>query len=223
MKQNASVIIVAGGSGTRMGRPKQMLPVNGKPVLLRSIEAFLKVPLVKQVIVVTGQDIAKKIATKNKNIQFAPAGKTRLESVINGLNMVDPKSTLVAVHDGARPLVDTKDIKTCLLSAAQNKASILAAPVKDTIKIVKGGVVTQTLDRSVLYGAQTPQCYQTQILKKALQKYGSLKDATDESQLVERCGIKVHIVISGYKNLKITTPEDLIIAEALCKKELKKK
>ncbi len=206
-----------------MGRPKQMLPVNGKPVVLRSIEAFLKVPSVKQIIVVTGPQVAKKIAAKYKNIQFAPAGKTRLESAINGLSLVGKNANLIAVHDGARPLVEPKDIKACLLSAAQNKAAILAAPVKDTIKTVKDGVVTQTLDRSVLYGAQTPQCYQTEILKKALEKYGTLKDATDESQLVEKCGVKVHIVVAGYKNLKITTPEDLKIAEALCKKEPKKK
>lgn len=221
--KNASVIIVAGGSGKRMGRPKQMLPINGKPVLERSIEAFLKIPQVGQIVVVTGEDIFKKISKHYKNLTHALAGKTRLQSVINGVNALNPKFQLVAVHDGARPLVNPKDIKAALASAAKNKAAVLAVPVKDTIKKVSGGKITQTLDRSVLYAAQTPQCYRAEVLKKALTKYGNLKDATDESQLVEKLGVKVAVVISDYKNIKITTPEDIIIAEALCKKEQKRK
>ncbi len=221
--KNASVIIVAGGSGKRMGRPKQMLPINGKPVLERSIEAFLKIPQVGQIVVVTGEDIFKKISKHYKNLTHALAGETRLQSVINGVNALNPKFELVAVHDGARPLVSPKDIKAGLASAAKNKAAVLAVPVKDTIKKVSGGKITETLDRSVLYAAQTPQCYRTEILKKALNKYGDLKDATDESQLVEKLGVKVAVVVSDYKNIKITTPEDIIIAEALCKKEQKRK
>ncbi len=221
--KNASVIIVAGGSGKRMGRPKQMLPINGKPVLERSIEAFLKIPQVGQIVVVTGEDIFKKISKHYKNLTHALAGETRLQSVINGVNALNPKFELVAVHDGARPLVSPKDIKAGLASAAKNKAAVLAVPVKDTIKKVSGGKVTETLDRSALYAAQTPQCYRADTLKKALVKYGALKDATDESQLVEKLGVKVAVVVSDYKNIKITTPEDLIIAEALCKKEQKRK
>ena len=221
--KNASVIIVAGGSGKRMGRPKQMLPINGKPVLERSIEAFLKIPQVGQIVVVTGEDIFKKISKHYKNLTHALAGETRLQSVINGVNALNPKFELVAVHDGARPLVSPKDIKAGLASAAKNKAAVLAVPVKDTIKKVSGGKITETLDRSVLYAAQTPQCYRAEILKKALKKYGDLKDATDESQLVEKLGVKVAVVVSDYKNIKITTPEDIIIAEALCKKEQKRK
>lgn len=221
--KNASVIIVAGGSGKRMGRPKQMLPINGKPVLERSIEAFLKIPQVGQIIVVTGEDIFKKISKHYKNLTHALPGDTRLQSVINGVNALNPKFELAAVHDGARPLVSPKDIKAGLASAAKNKAAVLAVPVKDTIKKVSGGKITETLDRSVLYAAQTPQCYRADTLKKALTKYGSLKDATDESQLVEKLGVKVAVVVSDYKNIKITTPEDLIIAEALCKKEQKRK
>lgn len=221
--KNASVIIVAGGSGKRMGRPKQMLPINGKPVLERSIEAFSKISSIGQIVVVTGADIFKEISKRHKNLTHALAGETRLQSVINGVNALNPKFELVAVHDGARPLVSPKDIKAGLASAAKNKAAVLAVPVKDTIKKVVGGKVKETLDRSVLYAAQTPQCYRAKVLKKALNKYGALKDATDESQLVEKLGVKVAVVISDYKNIKITTPEDLIIAEALCKKEQKRK
>lgn len=223
MIKNASAIIVAGGSGTRMGRPKQMLPVAGKAVLVRSIEAFLSVPSVGQIIVVTGDDIFKIISKRFKGLVHAAAGDTRLQSVINGVNALDAKSKLVAVHDGARPLVNPKDIEACLKSAQKNKAAVLAVPVKDTIKTVSSGKVTETLDRTVLWAAQTPQCYQTEILKKALLKYGSLKAPTDESQLVEKLGVKVAVVPSDYKNIKITTPEDITIAEALCKKEQRRK
>lgn len=221
--KNASVVIVAGGSATRMGRPKQMLPVNGKPVLVRSIEAFKKVPSIGEVIVVTGADIFAKLAKQFKGLKHALPGATRLESVSNGLALTGPRFTLTAVHDGARPLVNPKDIQICLDAALNDKAAVLAVPVKDTIKQVKDGKVVKTLDRSVLYAAQTPQCYQTEVLKTALKKYGRFKDATDESQLVEKLGVKVSIVVSDYKNIKITTPEDLIIAEALCIKNKKRK
>lgn len=221
--KDTSVIIVAGGSGTRMGRPKQMLPLNGKPVLVRSIEAFKKVPRTGEIIVVTGSDIFALLAKKFKGLVHALPGETRLKSVQNGLALVSPKYSLVAVHDGARPLVDPKDIANCLASASKSKAAVLAVPVKDTIKQVKNGKVQNTLDRTVLYAAQTPQCYETAALKLALKKYGRFKNATDESQLVEKTGIKVEIVSSSYRNIKITTPEDLVIAEALCKRKNKKK
>ncbi len=214
----ASAIILAGGAGTRMGRPKQMLPLNGKPVLARSIEAFLKAPAVKQIIVAAPPDITLKLVKKYKGVLFAPPGQTRVLSLQNALKLLSPKANLIAVHDGARPLVRPADITACLLSAQKNKAAVLAAPLKDTIKVARGGKVLKTLDRSVLHAAQTPQCYQTKVLLTALKKYGGkFKDATDESQLLDKLGVKVAIVPGGYANIKITTPEDLIIARALCK------
>ena len=215
----ASVVIVAGGNARRMGRPKQLLPLKGKPVLLRSIEAFKKSPLTGEIIIVTSADIFSKISKKVKGLKHASPGETRLQSVQNGVALCDARYSLIAVHDGARPLVETSDIEACLKSAAKHKAAVLAVPVKDTIKQAAGGFVSKTLDRASLWAAQTPQCYESVVLKTALKKYGRALHATDESQLVEKLGVKVALVPSSYENLKITTPEDLLIAEAfLCKR-----
>lgn len=211
----ASVVIVAGGKGTRMGRPKQMLPLAGKPVLVHTIEAFKQCPSVAQVVVVTpreNQEILKKYFS---DLTFATDGKTRLISVQNGLDQVSDEMQVVAVHDGARPLVSPACVERALAVASQKGASVLAVPVKDTIKQVSQGVVEKTLNRATLWAAQTPQCYRVEILKNALKKFGNLQDATDESQLVEKTGVQVQIVESDYRNNKITTPEDLIFAEAL--------
>jgi 2-C-methyl-D-erythritol 4-phosphate cytidylyltransferase len=142
-----------------------------------------------------------------------------LESVKSGLACVDKKYKIIAVHDGARPLLTAKDAQKCISSALKNKAAVLAVAVKDTIKEVKNGFVIKTLNRSSLWAAQTPQCYDAQTLTLAIKKYGRFKNVTDESQLVEKLGVKIAAVPSSYKNIKITTPEDLIIAEALCKKK----
>lgn len=216
--KDTCAIILAGGQGKRMGQPKQMLRVEGKTVLQRSIEAFKKVPRVAKIIVVSKQENIDILSKKYKDITFALAGETRVASLKNGLGALDKKTyKLLAVHDGARPLVFKKDIENCLKSAQKNKAAVLGVLSKDTVKQVKEGFVIKTLKRSSLFCAQTPQCYQTKVLEKAMAKYSSL-DVTDESQLVEKLGIKVQAVLGSYSNIKITTPEDLIIAEALCKK-----
>lgn len=211
----SSVVIVAGGSGSRMGRPKQMLPLGGKPVLVRTVEAFLKTPGVKEVVVVTPPENRIVLAGYFPGLVYAEPGATRLESVKNGFAKTSPAAQTVAVHDGARPLVDPQKIAACLAEAAHCGAAVLAVPVKDTVKICKDGAVERTLDRSVLWAAQTPQCYRREVLSRALEEFGAEKDATDESQLVEKTGVKVRVVPSDYKNNKITTPEDLTFAEAL--------
>jgi 2-C-methyl-D-erythritol 4-phosphate cytidylyltransferase len=201
-----------------MGRPKQLLLVKGKAVLLRSVQAFKKTPRVGQIIVVTPAEVFAKLDAQAKGLTHALPGETRLMSVQNGVNAACGKYKLIAVHDGARPLVTPAIIEAGLKAAAKHKAAVLAVPVKDTVKEAARGFVARTLDRAVLWAAQTPQCYDAATLKKALKKYGGLKNATDESQLVEKLGIKVALVPSDYKNLKVTTPEDLITAEALCVK-----
>lgn len=218
MLKDTSVIIAAGGKGARMGRPKQLLKINGKETLLRTILAFKKVKRVKEIIVVTTPENFKIISQKVKGIKFAPAGTERIESVKNGLKEVSKDIALIAVQDGARPLVEPKHIEVCLKAAKKDKAAVLGVFVKDTIKVVKDDKVVKTLSRSELFAAQTPQCYRAEVLRHALKKYGNKILATDESQLVEKLGIKVTAVVGDYRNLKITTPEDLIIASALCKK-----
>ena len=215
----SSVVIVAGGSGSRMGRPKQMLPLAGKPVLVHTIEAFEKTPGVGEIVVVTPAENRPVLQTYFKQLVFADPGPTRLESVKNGFACVSPQAEAVAVHDGARPLVNPKYIADCLQAARKNGAAVLAVPVKDTTKIAQDGFVVQTLDRTTLWAAQTPQAYQREVLAKALEQFGHEANATDESQLVEKTGVKVQLVPSDYKNNKITTPEDLIFAEALLQNE----
>ena len=219
MLKDTSVIIAAGGKGTRMGCPKQLLKINGKETLLRTILAFKEVKRVKEIIVVTTPETFKVVSKKVKGLKFAPAGKERIESVKNGLKEVAKEASLIAVQDGARPLVEPKHIEACLQAAQKDKAAVLGVFVKDTIKVVKDGKVVKTLKRAELFAAQTPQCYRAKVLKDALSKYGDRILATDESQLVEKLGIKITAVTGDYGNLKITTPEDLIIANALCKKK----
>lgn len=211
----SSAVIVAGGSGSRMGRPKQMLPLGAKPVLVRTVEAFLQAPEIKEIVVVTPSENRAELQKRFPGIVFADPGKTRLLSVKNGFLKTSAASQLVAVHDGARPLVESAHISACLQAARQYGAAVLAVPVKDTVKVCEGGFVQNTLDRAVLWAAQTPQCYRRPVLAEALDKFGQEEGATDESQLVEKLGIKVRVVPSSYKNNKITTPEDLIFAEAL--------
>ena len=219
MIKDTSVIIAAGGKGARMGRPKQLLKIAGKETLLRTILAFKKVKRVKEIIVVTTPETFKAVNKHIKNLKFAPAGCERIESVKNGLKEVSENSSLIAVQDGARPLVKPADIEACLNAAQKNKAAVLGVFVKDTIKVVKDGKIVKTLKRAELFAAQTPQCYKAEVLKKALTKYGNKILATDESQLVEKLGIKAAAIVGSYENIKITTPEDLIIASALCKKK----
>ena len=211
----SSAVIVAGGSGSRMGRPKQMLPLGAKPVLVRTVEVFLQTPEIKEIVVVTPPENREELQKRFPGIVFADPGKTRLLSVKNGFLKTSAASQLVAVHDGARPLVEPAHISACLQAARQYGAAVLAVPVKDTVKVCEGGFVQNTLDRAVLWAAQTPQCYRRPVLAEALEKFGQEEGATDESQLVEKLGIKVRVVPSSYKNNKITTPEDLIFAEAL--------
>ncbi len=211
----ASVVIVAGGNGTRMGRPKQLLPIGGVPVVVRSVLACKQCAHVTEIVVVTPPENREIISRYAPDVTFANPGDTRLASVQNGVARVNPQADVVAVHDGARPLVRPQDIEAALAVAYAKGASVLAVPVKDTVKEGANGRVIRTLDRSRLWAAQTPQCYRHSLLVQALGKFGREKDATDESQLVEKLGVDVALVPSSEQNFKITTPQDLTLAEAL--------
>jgi len=219
MIKDTSVIIAAGGKGARMGRPKQLIKIGGKEILVRTILAFKKVKRVKEIIVVTTPETFKTVSKKITGLKFAPAGCERIESVKNGLKEVSAGVRLIAVQDGARPFVKPLDIEVCLEAANKHKAAVLGVFVKDTIKVVKNNKIVKTLNRAELFAAQTPQCYRAEVLQKALKKFGNRILATDESQLVEKLGIQVVAVVGSYENIKITTPEDLIMAGALCKKK----
>jgi len=207
-----AVIIVAGGSGKRMGQPKQFLPLAGKAVVSWNVEAFKKIKGVDQIIlVVANEDLEK---AKLLGCAVAESGRERTDSVRNGLKLVSPDTELVIIHDGARPLITTDVIEKAIKEAREYGAAVVGVPVKDTIKKVDSRelIVESSLNRDDLWQAQTPQVFKYEIITRA---YASGKKATDDAKLVEDLGIKVKMVMGSYENLKVTTPEDLIAAEAI--------
>lgn len=214
-----AAIIVAGGSGSRMGRPKQFLPLADKTVVETALDAFLQVQEIEHVVLVTTPDNIKEHGPRlaSERVKLAESGDTRMLSVRSGFKHVPEDVEVVAVHDGARPLITPALIRAALDEAYESGAALPAVPVKDTLKKVtnKQLWISGTPARSSFWAAQTPQCYRREILEEALAKFPEEKNATDESQIVEKSGHKVKIVPSSYENFKITTPEDLVMAEAL--------
>jgi 2-C-methyl-D-erythritol 4-phosphate cytidylyltransferase len=218
-------IIVAAGQGSRMGgeRAKQFLELAGIPIIVHTIRAFEQCEAVNEIVVVlTASEAAGflELAGKyglRKLARVVPGGLTRAESVRNGLQAVRPATAeIVVIHDGVRPFVTSSEITATINAAHENGAAILVAPVTDTIKEVNGEQVVATLDRSKLRRALTPQCFRYLLLRQAYEN-ADVNDPslTDESVLMERLGIKVAIVEGSHRNIKITTPDDLIIAETL--------
>ncbi len=217
-------IIVAAGSGTRMGKPKQFLPLAGKTVVEWSLKAFLETPDIEGIILVTTAENIKEHSSRlsSDKVKLVEGGATRMESVRRGFKEIPEDIDLIAVHDGARPLITPWVIHEVLEEAYESGAAVAAVPVKDTLKKVtnKQLWVSATPVRSSFWLAQTPQCYRREILEEALQKFADEKNATDESQLVEKSGHRVKVVTASYENIKITTPEDLVMAESLMEKRM---
>jgi 2-C-methyl-D-erythritol 4-phosphate cytidylyltransferase len=221
-----SAIIVAAGQGKRFGgkTPKQFLEILGKPVVIHTMLRFEACPAVDEIILVLPDDqkagfiqIAGKYPLK-KLTKIIGGGASRAESVLNGLKAVRAETAaIVAVHDGARPLVTVDEIAQTFEKAKETGAAVLAAPLTDTIKEVSGGNIVKTIDRNSLRRALTPQCFRYDILLKAYAAAEDISDATDESFLVERAGFPVTFVEGGPANIKITRPEDLALAEFLMK------
>lgn len=222
---NWGAVIVAAGRGTRMGASdnKPYLALCGRPVLAYSLEAFGRCPDVESVVVVVapGEEAKAEAVVRglepawNKVRAIVPGGAERQDSVLAGLAALDTDGVLV--HDAARPLVAPEQIADCCREAERHGASALAVPAKDTIKIEgERGFMTATPDRSSLWAVQTPQAFARAELLEAhrLAKEAGAA-ATDDTMLLERLGRKVAIVRGDYANLKITTPEDLPIAELL--------
>lgn len=215
----AAAIIVSGGSGSRMGRPKQFLPLAGSTVAELSLKCFVSMAEVESVVLVLGEDSFKEHGARlsGGKVTVVAAGPTRMGSVRNGFAALPSGVEVVAVHDGARSMITPEIVRATFAEAAKSGAAVAAVPVKDTLKVVeKGGrTVSETPERARFWAAQTPQTYRYPILKEALEKFAGDADATDESQLVERCGHKVSVVESSYENFKITTPEDITMAGAI--------
>lgn len=219
----AEAVILAGGSGTRMGGEKQYLPLAGRPMLEWTVEAFASSGLFDNIVLALGPENLEKYgaAWTKAGIKTAPAGATRTESLRNAFKLVGPAARLVAVHDGARPFADAALIKACLAAAEAAGAAVPAVPLKDTVKTVSadGKAFERTPPRASMLAVQTPQCYRREVLEAILGKAAGGEDYSDESQVLEQLGIKAAVVPSSYRNIKVTTPEDLVIAEAFMKDE----
>lgn len=224
MTPNAAAIIPAAGSGTRMNTriPKQFLSLAGTPILARTVSTFTRCPFISQIIIAAPKD---RIADTEQMLASFQIGETpvlvvegglrRQDSVRAALDRIDEDIEVVLVHDGARPLVSTDLIERCYQEIVASGAVIAAVPVKDTLKKeAPGQTVQTTVDRTLLWQAQTPQGARKSILVEAFEK-GRTLEVTDESALLEALGIPVSLVYGETTNIKITSPEDLEYAEKL--------
>ncbi len=221
-----SAVIVAAGSSVRMGgEDKIFMPVAGIPVIARSLLAYENCKDVSEIVVVTKEssiDAIKDTAEKygvSKLKTVVSGGNTRAESVKNGVLAVSAEADFVAIHDGARPLVLPEDISRCANDAFRCGGAVLAVPVTDTIKYgKKNGFVEYTPAREKLFAAQTPQIFDINIYKTAMERaFRELSDWTDDSRIFENDARKVFLTPGKRYNIKITSPEDILIAEALLK------
>jgi len=210
-----AAIIAAGGSGKRMGQRKQFLPLAGRSVLEWTISAFKNVPGISEIILVVSPDDLDR--AKNLSAKITASGAERQDSVKNGMKLVAPDTDIVVVHDGARPLITADIIEKAIKEAMEYGACVVGVPVKDTIKRVGDDLFVEgTVDRDNLWQAQTPQAFKYEIITRALKK--AKAKMTDDAKLVEDLKIKVKMVLGSYENIKITTPEDLAIAEEILRR-----
>lgn len=218
-----TAIIVAAGRGSRMGTktPKQFLELAGEPVLVHTLRRVAACPDIDRILVALPPEemgfFSSLLERAVPSVGIVAGGGHRQESVFNALQAIDRLRTdIVVVHDGVRPLVTDGDFSRVIARAREAGAAILATPVRDTIKEVEGDRIVRTLDRRRLYLAQTPQAFRAEILIEAherARREGIM--ATDDAALVERCGHPVVVVEGSPDNIKITWPEDLLLAEAL--------
>ena len=212
-------VIVAAGSASRMeGIDKVMAPLAGEPMIVHTVRAFQNCDAIREIVVVTRQDLLTTIMGLCKDMDKVKAvvagGKDRPESVANGLNALSSRVKLAAIQDGARPLITWQVIDRTVRAANSYGAAAPAIPVKDTVKEVAGGMVVTTPDRSRLQAVQTPQVFDIDLLRGALKKAkADGAQITDDCSAVERIGMKVKIVEGDEHNIKVTTPLDLKIAQ----------
>ncbi len=221
-----SAIIAAAGMSNRMGSKinKQFIAIGGKPIIAHTIEKFEESRYIDEIIIVAKEEeieyCRKEIIKKykfNKVSNVIRGGKERQDSVYNGILALNEKSKIVLTHDGARPFVKIQNIEDGIKGALDYGACVIGVPVKDTIKIVEeGNTINNTPKRSMLWAAQTPQCFLKDILIKGYEKAIELGYlGTDDSSLVEKIGYSVKMIMGSYENIKITTPEDIALAESL--------
>ena len=225
------LIVVAAGRGSRMGAEikKQYLPLGGAPILVRTLQTLTASPVVDRVVLVVSPDDIESVRDLvrehaiGKIGDVVAGGAERQDSVLEGLRAVSPEAEIVAVHDAARPLVSQEEILAVIEAAKEGGAATLGVPVKDTIKRVTGGLVRETLERAQLWAVHTPQAFRRDWLEEAHRRSVQLGGhGTDDASLVEWAGYPVQMVEGRYENLKITTPEDLLVAETLFQERVRK-
>jgi len=218
-------VIVAAGTASRMGGiDKVMAELEGQPMILRTVRTFHSCDAIKEIVIVTREDLIMPIMSMCKDLEKVTAvvvgGSSRQESVERGLNALSGKVKLVAVQDGARPLVTHAVIDRTVRAAHTYSAAAPGIPVKDTVKVVNGGIVKETPDRKTLQAVQTPQVFDLALLKGALKKAKEDNaEVTDDCSAVERLGMSIKMVEGDERNIKVTTPMDLAIAKLLLEEE----
>lgn len=223
--KTVAVIICAAGASARFGgdRKKPFVEVAGRAAFLRSIESFANRDEVRQILMAISKEDEELVTVKwgstlaFNGVKLCFGGTERFETVAKALEKIPQDIDLIAVHDAVRCCLTPEWVDAVFQKAAQTGAAILACPVNSTLKRVQKGMIVETVDRENLYEAQTPQVFDAKLLRQAYAKIGSLGKVkiTDDAQLVERLGHKVHVIETDYTNLKITRKSDLPIAEAI--------
>ena len=226
-------VIVGAGEGKRMeaAARKQFVKIAGRPIIAYTLDVFEKTPLVDHMVIVVPRDaidwVRDEIVAEygyKKVHAIVYGGESRQESVYNRLKALKPGTQRVIIHDSVRPLVSETLIRRVLDASQKSGAAITGVPAKDTVKRVESGEIVGTLDRRLLWLAQTPQCFRFDTLMNAHTKaHGQHTDATDDASLVEKAGIKVAVAVGSYSNLKMTSPEDLPMFEYFLGHEVKAK
>jgi 2-C-methyl-D-erythritol 4-phosphate cytidylyltransferase len=218
-----AALVLGAGRGERLGEtvPKAFVPLCGKPLLIRALAALAAAPEIDIVMPVVGRSELSRLKALESELASIPnllpaviGGAERQDSMTAGLAALPPDVAFVAVHDAARPLVATEAIGRVVEAARRTDAAILAAPVRDTIKRVREGLIVETPDRSECYAAQTPQVFRVEVLREAMEKAAAEGFVgTDEAEIVERIGVRVSVVAGDPSNIKITDRADLVAAE----------
>jgi 2-C-methyl-D-erythritol 4-phosphate cytidylyltransferase len=226
-------VIVGAGEGKRMGASarKQFVKIAGRPIIAYTLDVFEKTQLVDYVVIVVPKDAIEWVKDEivgeygyKKVHTIVYGGETRQESVYYGLKALKPGTTTVLVHDAVRPLISETLIHRVMDAAQQTGAAITAVPAKETVKRVESGEIVGTLDRHVLWLAQTPQCFRLDVIMNAHTRAAGQKiEATDDAALVEAAGVKVAVAVGSYSNLKMTSPEDLPMFEYFLGQEVRSK
>lgn len=224
MRASTSAILLAAGKSTRFrkGVSKPLAMVGSRPIIAYSLSVLQAHPAIRDIVVVVNKHNRENIARLIRRGRFSKVhrivlgGMRRQDSVRKGLEALPGKSALVLIHDAARPFIDARAVSSVVSQARRAGAAVVAVPVKATIKKVAGRTVKETVRREGLWEAQTPQAFDRETIIEAHRRFGR-ESVTDDAMLAEKLGVRPKIVEGSYFNIKVTTPEDMVVAEAIAK------